>query len=188
MTSVHHFLTVEEAVDGFFGSFAQALQQDWESEFLGGFWCLNTTHPKPISPFDENEQEPEDIIFGRKARARNFDLFYTGSEWKSFRTNLIRQKKQKVSKTRGNRQRNQRVQVCFFFGFSILCVILCWNFQKRCYVELAGKELKKLMTLDDKILQMAKDLQRDNEIYDGLVCERQHQLSSTDIGCCVDSW
>ena len=55
-------------------------------------------------------------------------------------------------------------------------------------MELAGKELKKLMTLDDKILQMAKDLQRDNEIYDGLVCERQHQLSSTDIGCCVDSW
>ena len=43
--------------------------------------------------------------------------------------------------------------------------------QKRCYVELAAAELRKSILLDQNVVQMAKDLQRKEEIWDGLVCQ-----------------
>ena len=118
MTTVYHFLDLNEIVDKFFTSCQRCTQMEWSYDFLGGFWTLNSTHPSPDVEFKEDDTQLHEIVFGRKTDARIFDLFYVGESWKTsafIASNTKNSKNTRHSRRRGRSKQDKTVQVCEIF-------------------------------------------------------------------------
>ena len=120
MTTVYHFLDLNVIVDDFFKSCKNCTSMEWNYDFLGGFWTLNSQNPSSGVTVDEKENELCDIIFGRKTDGRMFDLFYVGADWKTsriFNDNTPNSNTTRRTRRRSRANQNQRVKVCDFKKF-----------------------------------------------------------------------